>query len=68
MINVETLTVAKQYIKESLEGAGALKGEKGDPFTYEDFTQEQLENLKGPKETLEHKELLSHMICLPKNN
>lgn len=26
-----------------------LKGEKGDPFTYEDFTQEQLEGLKGPK-------------------
>ena len=23
------------------------KGEKGDPFTYEDFTKEQLENLKG---------------------
>lgn len=25
------------------------KGDKGDPFTYEDFTPEQLENLKGPK-------------------
>lgn len=24
------------------------KGEKGDPFTYEDFTQEQLEALRGP--------------------
>lgn len=26
-----------------------IKGEKGDPFVYESFTQEQLENLKGPK-------------------
>lgn len=25
------------------------KGEKGDPFTYEDFTEEQLESLKGEK-------------------
>ena len=28
-------------------GAQGLKGEKGDPFTYEDFTAEQLANLKG---------------------
>ena len=27
----------------------ALKGEKGDPFTYEDFTEEQLAELKGEK-------------------
>ena len=27
----------------------AVKGEKGDPFTYEDFTPEQLEALKGEK-------------------
>ena len=26
-----------------------LKGDKGDPFRYEDFTPEQLEALKGPK-------------------
>lgn len=25
----------------------SIKGEKGDPFTYNDFTSEQLENLKG---------------------
>ena len=25
------------------------KGEKGDPFTYEDFTPEQLQALKGEK-------------------
>lgn len=24
-----------------------IRGEKGDPFTYEDFTSEQLEALKG---------------------
>ena len=27
--------------------SSAAKGDKGDPFTYEDFTPEQLENLKG---------------------
>ena len=37
----------KKYTRESLEGAGALKGEKGDPFTYNDFTPEQLLALKG---------------------
>lgn len=26
-----------------------IKGDKGDPFTFEDFTEEQLESLKGPK-------------------
>lgn len=25
-----------------------LKGDKGDPFTYDDFTPEQLEALRGP--------------------
>lgn len=30
----------------SIKGA---KGDKGDAFTYEDFTEEQLEGLKGPK-------------------
>lgn len=28
---------------------GAVKGPKGDPFTYEDFTPEQLAALRGPK-------------------
>ena len=46
-IDVVTLALAKKYMKESLEGAGALKGEKGDPFTYNDFTPEQLLALKG---------------------
>ena len=26
-----------------------ITGPKGDPFTYEDFTEEQLAALKGPK-------------------
>ena len=28
---------------------GPLQGAKGDPFTYEDFTAEQLESLRGPQ-------------------
>ena len=28
---------------------GKVKGEKGEPFTYDDFTQEQLALLKGEK-------------------
>ena len=31
------------------QGPPGEKGDKGDPFTYEDFTPEQLEGLKGPK-------------------
>ena len=46
-VDVVTLALAKKYTRESLEGAGALKGEKGDPFTYDDFTPEQLLALKG---------------------
>ena len=30
------------------EGLPGEQGEKGDPFTYEDFTPEQLESLQGP--------------------
>lgn len=44
-----TYAVLKKYINETLAGAGALKGDKGDPFTYEDFTPEQLAALIGPK-------------------
>ena len=32
-----------------IPGTQGLKGDKGDPFRYEDFTAEQLEALKGPK-------------------
>ena len=33
----------------SLKGKDGEPGLKGDPFTYNDFTKEQLETLKGPK-------------------
>jgi len=33
----------------ALTGVESIKGDKGDPFTYDDFTPEQLEELKGPK-------------------
>jgi hypothetical protein len=49
-LDLTSIAVAKSYVKESLNGAGAIKGEKGDkgdPFTYDDFTSEQLESLKG---------------------
>lgn len=46
-MDVITLALAKRYTKTSLEGSGALKGEKGDAFTYEDFTPEQLSALQG---------------------
>ena len=34
---------------KGLQGPQGEPGPKGDPFTYEDFTAEQLEALKGPK-------------------
>lgn len=34
---------------KGLQGPQGEPGPKGDPFTYEDFTAEQLETLKGPK-------------------
>ena len=30
-------------------GSQGIQGEKGDPFTYEDFTPEQIESLRGPQ-------------------
>ncbi|MCW1526077.1 hypothetical protein OLR83_02330 [Campylobacter jejuni] len=53
---LEELNINEESLKESLkefvlkvvlENQESLKGDKGDPFTYEDFTEEQLENLKG---------------------
>ena len=32
-----------------IKGPRGERGPKGDPFTYDDFTPEQLEQLKGPK-------------------
>lgn len=52
-MDVVTYALCKKYVAKSLEGAGALKGqkgdpgEKGDPFKFEDFTSAQLESLKG---------------------
>ena len=46
-MDVVSYILSKKYIEASLAGAGALKGEKGDPFTYDDFTSEQLLALKG---------------------
>lgn len=51
-LDIKTLAAARSYVQESLKGAGAIKGEKGDkgdPFTYDDFTPEQLVLLKGEK-------------------
>ena len=44
---IQALALAKKYADDLLKGQGAIKGEKGDPFTYEDFTEEQLNSLKG---------------------
>ncbi|WP_325995536.1 BppU family phage baseplate upper protein [Staphylococcus haemolyticus] len=33
--------------KDGVDGANGEKGEKGDPFTFDDFTPEQLQSLKG---------------------
>ena len=40
-------TELDNYVKKT--DLNSLKGEKGDPFTYADFTPEQLNALKGPK-------------------
>lgn len=51
-MDVITLKQAKKYTEETAQGMGAIKGDKGDkgdPFTYEDFTPEQLAALKGDK-------------------
>ena len=38
-----------KVIDVTIPGTQGLKGDKGDPFTYADFTAEQLKALKGPK-------------------
>ena len=38
-----------ELLEVELQRPDILKGDKGDPFKYEDFTQEQLEALKGAK-------------------
>ena len=51
-MDIITYALCKKYVESSLTGAGALKGQKGDkgePFTYDDFTPEQLAALVGPQ-------------------
>ncbi|EGQ2577255.1 hypothetical protein I2729_001923, partial [Campylobacter jejuni] len=45
--NINKESLKEVVLKVVLENQASLKGEKGDAFTYEDFTEEQLENLKG---------------------
>ena len=46
---LQTDANAADYIKNKPELLKGDKGDKGDPFTYADFTQEQLLSLKGEK-------------------
>lgn len=51
-MDIITYALCKKYVESSFTGAGALKGQKGDkgePFTYDDFTPEQLAALVGPQ-------------------
>ena len=50
-MNIDILKIRDQETKE-WKIIPAIKGDtgpKGEPFTYNDFTPEQLERLKGPK-------------------
>ena len=56
-VNISQLTndtdfINKQYVDDKFSNVQSIKGdkgEKGDPFTYDDFTLEQLLSLKGEK-------------------
>ena len=56
-VNISQLTndtdfINKQYVDDKFSNVQTIKGdkgEKGDPFTYDDFTPEQLLSLKGEK-------------------
>ena len=39
----------KKYVDDKFSAVQTIKGEKGDPFRYEDFTEEQLLKLKGER-------------------
>lgn len=44
--NINKESLKEVVLKVVLENQESLKGDKGDPFTYEDFTEEQLEKFK----------------------
>lgn len=48
---VVTIERAIEAAVEEAKATGNFQGDKGDPFTYEDFTEEQLAGLKGEKVT-----------------
>lgn len=51
-MNIFDIAVTKSYTNKSISDTGSIKGDKGDkgdPFTFEDFTPEQLDALKGEK-------------------
>jgi len=41
--------IVVEFANPTYQGPAGPKGDKGDPFTYEDFTAEQLAALVGPK-------------------
>lgn len=45
----DKINEVNKIIEEGLEGPQGPQGPKGDAFTYDDFTQEQLEALRGPQ-------------------
>lgn len=51
-MDIITLAIAKKYTDDSLVTTN-VKGEKGDAFTYADFTPEQLEALRAKPPHLE---------------
>lgn len=46
---VEITNTLKDYVNENSSKFLGPKGDKGEPFTYGDFTSEQLASLQGPK-------------------
>ena len=48
-LNGNTLTVTNRYGQSTSVNTKGAKGDKGDAFTYDDFTPEELEGLRGPQ-------------------
>lgn len=49
LVSAYVLAVKNGYAGSEREWLESLRGEKGDPFVYADFTEEQLARLKGPQ-------------------